>query len=97
MLLYNGCVNNDQLQKLAAILGGIPVWTCLKGSPAKNAGLRYGDIILEVNGQKTSNVDDYVAARSKINGRATFLVFRDGTQTKIEIDMLSKHEDVSMN
>ena len=41
------------LFELAKTLDGLPVLGCLAGSPAALAGVRYGDILLSVNGQRT--------------------------------------------
>lgn len=73
-----------QIKQLATALGGIPVWSCLPGSAAARLGVRYGDVILEVNGQRTSNVDEYIAARNVRRDGLSVLIFRDGREYTLE-------------
>ena len=47
---------------LAKALDGIPVLGTLAGTPAAKAGIRYGDILLEVNGMRTLTVAYYIEA-----------------------------------
>jgi serine protease Do len=49
------------------------------GSPAAAAGLRRGDVIMEVNQDKTSNLEDYRKTLREAKGKASvlFLVRRD--------------------
>lgn len=75
-------MSREQLSKLAETLQGIPVWGCLPGSLGRNAGVRYGDVVLSVNGQPTSDAAAYLAARRLRSDGMTLVVFRDGsTQT----------------
>ena len=48
----------ETVQALAKALEGIPLLGCLPGSPSHDAGLRYGDVILEVNGRRVRDVQD---------------------------------------
>lgn len=43
-------LNPRELSRLATALGGLPVLGCSEGSPAADAGLCYGDIILAGDG-----------------------------------------------
>ena len=43
---------------LAKALEGLPVLGALEGTPAARAGVRYGDVLLEVNGVRTRTVMD---------------------------------------
>lgn len=73
------------LGKLASTLRGIPIWGCLPGSVAKEMGVRYGDILLSMNGRQTSNVDEYIEARNLSNKEAIVVVFRDGTEHTLRL------------
>lgn len=75
----------QELERLAATLGGIPVWGCLPGSPAARAGVRYGDIVLKVNGAATPTIEAYTKARSAAKTVLTIVVFRDGEEVTIKM------------
>lgn len=78
-------VNREQLAKLAESLGGIPVWGVLPGSASQRCGVRYGDIIISVNGIKTSNAEEYVEARSARRDGADVVIFRDGEEVLVQL------------
>jgi S1-C subfamily serine protease len=91
--LLNGCSRQEQtsmmksraeLGRMAVILQGIPVWGCLPGSPAHQAGIGYGDILLSVNGVRTKTMKAYVAARHLRDDGAEFVVFRDGAEVTVD-------------
>ena len=68
----------DDVSKLAAALDGLPVLGTRPGSPAAAAGIRYGDILLAVNGQPTPDWGAYMAAR-ELDPRGMIVeLFRDG-------------------
>jgi len=75
---------------LAKALEGIPVLGSLAGSPAARAGIRYGDVLLSVNGRRVKNVLDYVEAKGLRNDGMDIVVFRSGTET---IESLSYDEN----
>jgi len=55
----------------------------LSGTPAARAGIRYGDVLLSVNGKRTRTVQDYVEAKALRPDGMALVVFRSGTE-KIE-------------
>ena len=73
------------LMELARALRGLPVFGCLAGSPAEQAGIRYGDVLLSVDGMPTRTVDDYLAARSQSGRTIVVRVFRAGVELDVEI------------
>lgn len=76
----------DELERLAETLGGITVLGALEGSPCQRAGLRYGDILLSVNGQKTPDLVSYAAAL-KLNPTSLALrVFRAGQELELTVE-----------
>ena len=85
--------NRDDLGKLAGSLGGLPVLGCRPNSPATRAGIRYGDIVLTVNGQPTPDWAAYVAARALNPTEMTVEVFRGG-QTIVHTLTLDRGEPV---
>ena len=77
--------NRAELGKLATILEGVPVWGCLPGSVAQAAGIQYGDVVLAVNGKRTKDLDDYVAARNLRADGAQIVVFRNGVEQTVDL------------
>lgn len=49
------------------------------GSPASRAGLRSGDVVLEVNREKVESVARFRELYSKTTGRVLMLIFREGS------------------
>ena len=70
-------LTRTNIKRLAQIEEGIPLWGCAPGSPAALAGLRYGDIILAVNGQRTRDAWDY-AQVAHVTDRPYSVEFRRG-------------------
>jgi S1-C subfamily serine protease len=48
------------------------------GSVADGVGLRSGDIIVEVNGNKVEDIDSFVRSLPKAEGPVVLAVWRDG-------------------
>jgi S1-C subfamily serine protease len=76
-----------QLNKLAETLQGIAVWGCLSGSRAQRAGIGYGDVLLSVNGVRTTNMDEYLQARTLRDDIIQLVVFRDGAEVFVDIEL----------
>ena len=72
--------HRDDLSRLAGKLGGLPVLGCRAGSPAALAGIRYGDIVLSVNGVPTPDWGTYIEARGLAKGEMVVEIFRGGEQ-----------------
>ncbi len=62
---------------LAKAEEGIPVWSCTPGSPSERAGVRYGDIILEINGKRVRTIGDYLE-ESRASGETFQMTVRRG-------------------
>ncbi|HTV19903.1 MAG TPA: PDZ domain-containing protein [Polyangiaceae bacterium] len=75
------------MNKLAESLQGIAVWGCLPGSRAQRMGLRYGDVLLSVNGVRTSNMADYLQARELRSDVVQLVIFRDGAEMAVDIEL----------
>lgn len=70
---------------LAKALEGIPILGALSNSPASRAGLRYGDILLVVNGVRTRNVGEYLEAKGLRQDGMHVVVFRSGSEEVREL------------
>ena len=79
-------IPRKQLEQIAATVQGVPVWGCLKGSPSADAGVRYGDILLVVNGVRTVNIDDYLAARKLRSVGVDLQILRDGQEMTLKLE-----------
>lgn len=73
-------LTRTNIQRLARAEQGVPLWGCTPGSPAALAGLRYGDIVLSVDGRRTRSAEEYVAAKAE--ERAHVIVFRRGAEVR---------------
>lgn len=78
-------LDRNELTKLAAALGGLPVLACRAGSPAAVAGIRYGDIVLSVNGVETPDWSAFIAGRTKSNTEMRVELFRDGERLTFDL------------
>ena len=63
-----------------------------KGGPAEKAGLRSGDVIIEVAGRKIENIYDYTYALDalKVGERVPIVVVRGGERIALEITPASR-------
>jgi S1-C subfamily serine protease len=80
-------VNPAELSRLATVLGGLPISGCLRGSPADRAGIRYGDILLSVDGMRTPSWSEFFEARRRCDGRMTVRVFRSGVEFDVSMEL----------
>lgn len=78
-------IPKQSIFQLAKALEGIPILGALAGSPASRAGLRYGDILLSVNGVRTKTVVDYVEAKGLRQDGMEVVVFRTGNEIRQEL------------
>ena len=78
-------ISKRALSQLARVLQGLPILGCLEGRPAARAGIRYGDVLLAVNGRRTRTFFDYVEARDLRTDGMHVVVFRDGQECAIEL------------
>ncbi len=73
-------MSRRQLEEIGKVVCGIPVWGCLPGSTAAEAGVRYGDIVLSVNGMATPTIVEYLQARKLRQDGFVLCLFRSGTE-----------------
>ena len=78
-------ITMDNRAAMARIYGGMPFWGALPGSAAERAGLRWGDIVLAVNGMPTPDCDSFVQARQQREGGALVRYVRDGVEHEVDL------------
>ncbi|MBX3156423.1 MAG: hypothetical protein KF773_10525 [Deltaproteobacteria bacterium] len=78
-------LSSEQLTRLAAALGGLPILGTRPGSPAARVGIRYGDVLLAVNGIATPDWGAFVEARGARIGGMEVDIFRGGVELKLEV------------
>jgi S1-C subfamily serine protease len=74
-----------EIQQLATVLRGVPVWGTLPDSAGEHAGLRFGDVILAIDGTRVETLDAYVRARSAAHETMRVTIFRDGEELELEV------------
>jgi len=76
-------MSRKQLEEIAETVKGVPVLGCLPGSTAAEMGVRYGDIVLSVNGVPTPTIDEYLQARKLRTDGFDLRLFRDGREFEV--------------
>jgi membrane-associated protease RseP (regulator of RpoE activity) len=79
------CVQNDTLNQDPN--APRPACTPANPTPAQDAGLRSGDVIVAVNGNETSTFADVRAALKSLRGPQDITVERDGNEQTLKVDV----------
>ena len=87
-------ISRKQLEEVAATVGGVPIFGCLPRSSAEQAGVRYGDIVLSVNGVRTHDLDEYLAARSLREDGLALNVLRAGRELSLFVEFRPSEENL---
>jgi len=80
-------MTKDDLERLATTLGGLCILGCLPGSPGERAGLRYGDVLLSVNGCHTPDWWSFIEATKPRRAQMDIRVFRDGAELELSLPL----------
>ena len=75
-----------ELTQVANSLSGLPILGCSTGSPAARAGLRYGDIVLAVDGAPTPSWSAFFEASARAE-TLSLRVFRYGRQLELTLSL----------
>lgn len=79
--------NRSNLSQLARSLNGLPVYGCLPGSPAEKAGVRFGDVLLSVDGCATPTWEAYIEARASSGESIRLRLFREGNEFEVDVPL----------
>ena len=87
-------LNWEELSRLASKLNGLPVLGCRPDSPAALAGVRYGDILLTVNGLPTPDWSSFLDARATCAGEMVIELFRAGAVITVRLTLPERSEPI---
>jgi S1-C subfamily serine protease len=68
----------SNLERIAEIYGGIAIFSVDQGSTTHRAGIRAGDVLVQVNGRRVRRMADYASARSLRPDVLELVVVRGG-------------------
>ena len=71
------------LERIAEIYGGIAIFSVDDGSITQRAGVRSGDVLVEVNGRRVKKLVEYAAARKLRKDLLELVVMRDGRMLRL--------------
>ncbi|HEY6095759.1 MAG TPA: PDZ domain-containing protein [Gallionellaceae bacterium] len=74
-------------RKRAEVSGGLLAEDVAQDGPAARAGIRPGDIILAVNGDKVASVDEMRSLLAKHRKQAALLILRNKQRLFVPIDL----------
>ncbi len=69
------------------IVNGIAILGSLPGSPVEECGLKYGDVLLSVNGEAMTTVEDFLRARSSAQDKLEIIVRRGAHVMELSISL----------
>jgi len=75
---------------------GVLISQVYAGSPAETAGLKVGDVVIEVDGVKTQKSQDVVreVLKKQVGQRVNFVVLREGKRTEISVTTAQMPEKI---
>lgn len=85
----------QELQAIANALGGLPIWGVLPHSAAAKAGVRYGDIVLRVNGFETRTMSEFIIAHESNPDRLDLDLFRDGKLLRVQVWLRARRAEAA--
>ena len=85
--VFIGTPSQDVSAELGARAGGALAWSVISGSPAEAAGLRPGDMIVSVNGQKVTGQSDLIRHVGQLQpgSQAVLDLLREGSPRQLPV------------
>ena len=76
--------------------GGALISQVYAGSPAETAGLKVGDVVIEIDGVKVTNSQDVVreVLKKQVGQRVNFVILREGKRTEISLTTAQMPEKI---
>ena len=71
-----------------SVAAGVPIGNTIDGGPADQAGLDYGDVVTEVDGEPVANFSEFDDRLARTEGRSVELRFKDGNTTTLNRSVL---------
>jgi serine protease Do len=97
---YLGAMIQDLSEELARSFNyestrGVLIGDVVEDSPAHEAGLKSGDIVVEYNGQSMESANELrnAVASTEPGSRATMEIFRDGQRRTLNVDIAQLDQD----
>ncbi len=81
------CPETSRIVASADSLGGVAVLSVREDSPAAEAGVRRGDILLRVADRDVRTLADYVDACRTGSGQLPLLLVRAGTLVELQVEL----------
>jgi S1-C subfamily serine protease len=73
----------QNLEKIAKIYDGIAILSVEPGTTTHRAGVRSGDVLVEVNGRRVRRLADYALARRRHRELLELVVVRNGKHLRL--------------
>lgn len=73
------------LERMAQLFRGLAIFSVDPGSAAERAGIRAGDVVLRLNGQRVECLHDYGAARQLRPELDDLVVVRRGREVRLPV------------
>jgi len=89
-------LSSDMRQYLGVedVEGGVIVNSVIEGAPAEKAGVRKGDVLIEIDGQVVTDMVQVqgVVARCRVGDTIKILVYRDGGEIEFMVELEERPE-----
>jgi len=71
-----------------SVAAGVPIGSTVEGGPADQAGIEYGDVVTQVDGDPVANFSEFDAALERTEARSVELRLKSGETTTLDRSVL---------